>query len=72
MGINTTIKLPTYSCKIIISVVDSVTIEADRIYKKHKVYFQPICIKSPYNPHKDPDMLQAKIKAYENIIKQKI
>lgn len=37
MSLSTTIKLPTYSCKIIISVVDSVTIEADRIYKRHKV-----------------------------------
>ena len=37
MSTSTTIKLPTYSCKIIISIVDSVTIEADRIYKRYKV-----------------------------------
>lgn len=36
-----------------------------------KLGFKPICVKSAYNPHKDPDMLQAKIKAYEDIVKQK-
>ena len=37
MSITTTIKLPTYSCKIIISIVDSVSIEADKIYKRRKI-----------------------------------
>jgi len=37
MSITTTIKLPTYSCKIVISIVDSVTVEADRIYKRCKI-----------------------------------
>lgn len=33
--------------------------------------FSPICVKSAYNPHKDPVMLQAKIKAYEEILADK-
>ena len=37
MSTTTTIKLPTYSCKIVISIVDSVTVEADRIYKRCKI-----------------------------------
>ena len=37
MSISTTIKLPTYSCKIIISIVDSVTIEADKsVFQMYK------------------------------------
>ena len=37
MSLSTTIKLPTYSCKIIISIVESVSVEADRIYKRCKI-----------------------------------
>lgn len=37
MKLSTTIKLPTYSCKIIISIVDSVATEAEKIYKKCKI-----------------------------------
>jgi hypothetical protein len=37
MSVSTTIKLPTYSCKIIISIVESVSVEADRIYKRCKI-----------------------------------
>jgi hypothetical protein len=33
----TTIKLPTYSCELVVTVVDSVMEEADRLYKKHKI-----------------------------------
>jgi hypothetical protein len=37
MRIKTTIKLPTYSCDLVISVVESVAVEAERLYKKHKI-----------------------------------
>lgn len=37
MRIKTNIKLPTYSCELVISVVESVAVEADRLYKKHKI-----------------------------------
>jgi hypothetical protein len=37
MKIKTTIKLPTYSCELVISVVDSVAAEAEKLYKKHKI-----------------------------------
>ena len=37
MSLSTTIKLPTYSCKIIVRIVDSVWDEAGKIYKKYKI-----------------------------------
>jgi len=37
MSLSTTIKLPTYSCKIIVRIVDSVCDEAGKIYKKYKI-----------------------------------
>ena len=37
MKVKTIIKLPTYSCKLVISVVDSVAVEAERLYKKYKI-----------------------------------
>lgn len=37
MRVQTTIKLPTYQCKITLSVVDSVAKEATRLYKKYKI-----------------------------------
>jgi len=37
MASSTTIKLPTYSCALVVSVVDNVKEEANRIYKKHKI-----------------------------------
>lgn len=37
MKITTTIKLPTYSCEIVVNVVDSVAVEADKLYKKYKL-----------------------------------
>jgi hypothetical protein len=37
MKLSTTINLPTYSCKIIIRIVDSVATEAEKIYKKCKI-----------------------------------
>ena len=33
----TTIKLPTYSCEIMVKVVDSVKIDAEKIYKKYSI-----------------------------------
>lgn len=33
------IKLPTYSCRLIVSIVDNVSIEADKIYKKYKLNY---------------------------------
>lgn len=35
--ITKSIKLPTYSCELQIMVVDSVAVEADRLYKKHRI-----------------------------------
>lgn len=37
MKLKTTIKLPTYSCELVVAVVDSVMVEAERLYKKHKI-----------------------------------
>jgi hypothetical protein len=37
MKIKTTIKLPTYSCELIVGVVDSVAAEAEKIYKRFKI-----------------------------------
>lgn len=37
MKLKTTIKLPTYSCQLEVAVVDSVTKEAEKLYKKHKI-----------------------------------
>lgn len=37
MLLSTTIKLPTYSCMLVVSVVDSVMNEANRLYKKYKI-----------------------------------
>jgi hypothetical protein len=37
MKTTTTIQLPTYSCRLIVSVVDSISVEANKIYKKHKL-----------------------------------
>lgn len=37
MPVKTTIKLPTYSCELVISVVDSVSVSADKLYKKYKI-----------------------------------
>ena len=37
MKLSTTIKLPTYSCKLIVVVVDSVAIAAEKLYKKYKI-----------------------------------
>lgn len=33
----TTVKFPTYSCKLIISVVNNVRIEAEKLYKKYRI-----------------------------------
>ena len=33
----TTVKFPTYSCKLVISVVDNVKTEVDKLYKKYKI-----------------------------------
>jgi hypothetical protein len=35
--VTTTVKFPTYSCKLVIMVVDNVRIEADKLYKKYKI-----------------------------------
>lgn len=37
MKITTTIKLPTYSCEIVVAVVDSVAVESNKLYKKYKI-----------------------------------
>ena len=37
MKITTTIKLPTYSCELVVAVVDSVAEEAEKLYKKYKL-----------------------------------
>lgn len=37
MKITTTIKLDTYGCEIVVSVVDSVFAEAAKLYKKYKI-----------------------------------
>lgn len=34
---NKTIKLPTYSCELVIGIVESVAVEAERLYKKYKI-----------------------------------
>ena len=36
-SVQTTIKLPMYSCKIVVKVVENVKLEAERLYKKHKI-----------------------------------
>ena len=35
--VTTTVKFPTYSCKLVISVVDNVKTEVDKLYKKYKI-----------------------------------
>ena len=35
MKLRTVIKLPTYSCEVVLLVVDSVSVEADKLYKKY-------------------------------------
>jgi hypothetical protein len=37
MKITTTLKLPTYSCELVITVTDDLIGEANRIYKKYKI-----------------------------------
>jgi hypothetical protein len=37
MRSSTTIKLPTYGCQVVVSVVDTVSVEANRLYKKHDI-----------------------------------
>ena len=37
MKVSTTIKLPTYSCKLKVVVVESVSVEAEKLYKKYKI-----------------------------------
>lgn len=37
MKLSTTIKLPTYSCKIVVGIVDSVAAEAEKVYKRYKI-----------------------------------
>jgi hypothetical protein len=37
MKLRTVIKLPTYSCEVVLLVVDSVSVEADKLYKKYKL-----------------------------------
>jgi hypothetical protein len=37
MRASTTIKLPTYGCEVVISVVDTVSEEAKRLYKKYGI-----------------------------------
>jgi hypothetical protein len=37
MKISTTIKLPTYSCKLIVVVVESVSVAAEKLYKRYKI-----------------------------------
>lgn len=37
MRVSTNITFPTYGCKLVISVVDSVLVEAQRLYKKYNV-----------------------------------
>lgn len=35
--VTTTVKFPTYGCKLIIAVVENVRIEAEKLYKKYKI-----------------------------------
>ena len=37
MKITTTIKIPTYSCELVVVIVDSVAEEAEKLYKKYKL-----------------------------------
>lgn len=37
MKVSTTIKLPTYSCQVVIIVTDQLRAESDKIYKKYKL-----------------------------------
>jgi len=37
MKITTTLKIPTYSCELIITVTDDLVGGANRIYKKYKI-----------------------------------
>jgi len=37
MKSNTIIKLPTYSCQVIITITDQLRVESDKIYKKYKL-----------------------------------
>lgn len=37
VGKSTTLKLPMYNCKVVIKIVDNVRLEAEKLYKKHKI-----------------------------------
>lgn len=37
MKYSTTIKLPTYSCKVVFTITDQLRAESDRLYKKYKI-----------------------------------
>jgi len=40
MKSSTTIKLPTYSCQVVIIITDQLRTESDKIYKKYKLKYE--------------------------------